>query len=45
LLFESNEEKFSLLSVETQKVGGHPGGYSLQSILEVSNAGVLKYDS
>jgi len=42
LMFESNEEKFSSWSVrpKSQKVGRHPVGYSLKSILEVSDARV-----
>jgi len=33
-------EKFTFRSVKSQKVGRHPEGYSLQSILEMSCAGV-----
>ena len=35
LLFETNNEKFSLRRVKSKKVSRHPGGNELQSSLEV----------
>ena len=37
LLFETNNEKFSLGRVKSKKVSRHPGGNELQSSLEVGD--------
>ena len=37
LLFETNDEKFSLRRVKSKKVCRHPGGNELQSSLEVGD--------
>jgi len=38
LVFESNEQEFSLGGVKSKKISSHPGGDVLRSVLKVRNA-------
>ena len=38
LVFESDEQEFSLTGVKSKKINSHPGRYVLKRVLEVRNA-------